>query len=116
MCSTSALKQVAFHPSCPVIDTTIATSSSTVQWVEEDVGGSLDPPSFGEWVDASRGSLTSHERKTQRELFTRSALQEPLTATEVILEKMLTEKLSNQINCRLNHGSGEARCLGRPPT
>ena len=76
--------------------------SSTVQWVEEDDGGSLEyPPSFREWVDASRGSLPSLERKTQRELFTRSALQEPLTATEVILEKMLTEKLSNLSNADL---------------
>ena len=81
-----------------LIDSTFAMSSSKIQWVVEVGGGSLEyPPNFIEWVDANCGSLTSHERKTQRELFTRSALQEPLTATEVMLEKMLTEKLTKHI-------------------
>jgi hypothetical protein len=99
----------------PLIDTTFATSSSEIQWVEEVDGGSLEyPPSFIEWVDANCGSLTSHERKTQRELFTRSALQEPLTATEVMLEKMLTEKLSNHINCRLTLVRARRDALAAP--
>jgi hypothetical protein len=99
----------------PLIDTMFATSSSEFQWVEEVDGGPLEyPPSFIEWVDASCGSLTSHERKTQRELFTRSALQEPLTVTEVMLEKMLTEKLTKHINCRLTLVRARRDALAAP--
>jgi hypothetical protein len=90
----------------PLIDGMMATSSSEIRWVGDD--DQLEyAPSFIEWVDASCGAFTSQERKALSELAPREALAkfrpgaaQPLSASEQMLRKMLSEKSSNWYKCK----------------
>lgn len=91
----------------PLIDGMVATSSSEIRWVKDE--DQLEyPPSFIEWVDASCGAFTSQERNALNELGTREVFAkgrpgddlQPLTPTEKMLRKMLSEKSFAWAKCR----------------
>jgi hypothetical protein len=91
----------------PLIDGMVATSSSEMRWVEDDRDKVDVPPSLIEWIDAACGAFTSQEQNTLSDLDGRDFLAkrspgaaQPLTGSETMLLKMLSEKSFNRTRCR----------------
>jgi len=91
------------------IDTMTTTSSAEITFVDaDDRSNELEhPPSFVEWINANCGTFTAAERKIASELQGRDGYAKlrpgavkPLTAEEMMLSRLLTEKDLARSRCQ----------------
>jgi hypothetical protein len=90
----------------------VATSSAEIRWVAYDDDYLEDPPSFHEWVDASCGSITREEQKTENELSVRQTFGgQPLTKLEGMLRDALSAKINGRSACQTILASARRNAL-----
>jgi hypothetical protein len=95
----------------PIIDAMTTTSSADIRWVDANKQGLEQAPSFGEWVDASCGRISTEEQEARSKL---DARKSKLGADEKLLLKILTEKQTNHTICERNLLFSNRERLSRP--
>jgi hypothetical protein len=95
----------------PIIESTMATGSAEIRWVDSSKDGLERPPSIAEWEDASCGSSTASEEETYLNLMAKGSQR---SQQEQLLFRLLNEKSQEKSRCRYALISGQRDRLALP--
>ena len=82
-----------------LVESMIATDSSTIRWVEATEDKLTEPPSIAEWINSSCGSFIEDDETTMGQLIIKEKFGGGLTAAEDASRRLLFKRSADRMNC-----------------